>query len=55
MRMGILQMGILEIGILGMGEMDILVENGYRAPIEWSNIFDSTNIRRIELESNIYI
>ena len=26
-----------------------------RAPIEWSNIFESTNIRRFELDSNLYI
>jgi hypothetical protein len=28
---------------------------GVRAPIEWSNIFESTNIRRFELDSNLYI
>jgi hypothetical protein len=26
-----------------------------RAPIELSNIFESTNIRRFELDSNLYI
>jgi hypothetical protein len=26
-----------------------------RAPIEWSNIFESTNIRRFKLDSNLYI